>query len=426
MNKISKKVIVIIILAIILISGVSYGITKVIKKYKYNNVAMKPTYQSTVDEHTINNLWVGTFDLAWKELENQLKVDRIQIEGNDIPQIAADLNASTFTKDMLDEKSYEIKVEDTVNVQKINATLNKELNFLENFDNFNELYRDKTFGDGQEYIKYFGINSATLENVYKNVEILFYNSVENKEDFAVKLKTQEGDEIILYRTDDPKNFDEYYEDIERKTKEYDDIREIVDSDILLIPYVKVNGIVSYDELLGKTIKNTDGKYFGEATQNVNFYLNEKGCNLSSMATLTDTTLGISGARKLYFTDTFIIFMKEQNAEQPYFALKVDNDDILEKLDEEYKGPIVIDYSKVESEEIDLSTIPDEEYKFYEDEDYEYYYPIHKTELVLVSLYPHIGVDMTAEDALKEGHITIEDLDKYGIEYIKKEKNENNN
>lgn len=31
------------------------------------------------------------------------------------------------------------------------------------------------------------------------------------------------------------------------------------------------------------------------------------------------------------------------------------------------------------------------------------------------------MDITAEEALKEGKITLELLDKYGVEYIKKEK-----
>ena len=32
---------------------------------------MNPSYQSTLDENTINNLWVGTLDLAWKDLEDK-------------------------------------------------------------------------------------------------------------------------------------------------------------------------------------------------------------------------------------------------------------------------------------------------------------------------------------------------------------------
>ena len=55
-------------------------------------------------------------------------------------------------------------------------------------------------------------------------------------------------------------------------------------------------------------------------------------------------------------------------------------------------------------------------KFFEDENYEYYYPSHKTEVVQV--FFKNGDIMTVEDALKDGKITIDLLDKYGVEYKK--------
>ena len=54
---------------------------------------------------------------------------------------------------------------------------------------------------------------------------------------AIKLKTKEGDEIILYRTDDKKSFDEYYEDIKAKTKNYKGRTEFSEDDELRVPYV---------------------------------------------------------------------------------------------------------------------------------------------------------------------------------------------
>lgn len=60
-----------------------------------------------------------------------------------------------------------------------------------------------------------------------------------------------------------------------------------------------------------------------------------------------------------------------------------------------------------------------EYKFFEDEKYEYYYPTQKTKVVQV--WFKNGDIMTAEEALKQGKITMDLLDKYEIEYIKREK-----
>lgn len=419
MNKVSKILIMIICISIIL-SGVVYAATRIYKRYNTNNnVTMKPTYESTIDENTINNLWIGTLDLAWKDLKEKIGQDKIELEEN--VDIANELNESKFSKEMLDSNDYKINVERTwTNGYKIDATLNKELNFLEVFDNFSNDY-NWTFGDNEELIKYFGINNASSESMNKNVEVLFYNRTSNKlqdNDFAVKLKTKEGDEIILYRTDDNKSFEEYYNDIKNKTNAYMGKREFSEKDELLIPYVRVNGMISYNKLYGKEIKNTNGLYIFDVIQNVNFSLNEKGCNLSSKATMVTEYLGISeDTRYCYFKDKFVIFMKEANSDNPYFALKVDNSDILEKK-EENDEPKLLDYTMIGSTDL-INKIEKVEYKFYEDDKYEYYYPTQKTKYVHV--YFKNGESMTAEEALKEGKITLDLLDKYEVKYIKKEK-----
>lgn len=425
MNKV-LKIFVIIICTTIALSGIVYATTVIYNKYIKNNtnhnITMNPSYQSTLDENTINNLWVGTLDLAWKDLEEKIGLNKIELEG-EMPQIANDLNESTFSKEMLNPNDYKINVERTVtNGYKIDATLNKELNFLESFDNFSD-YK-WTFGNGDEAIKYFGINNASPEEMNKNVEILFYNKLNNgsllSNDMAIKLKTKEGDEIILYRTDDKKSFDEYYEDIKAKTKNYKGRTEFSEDDELRVPYVKVNGMINYNQLYDKKIKNSKGLYIYDVIQNVNFYLNERGCNLSSKATMVTEYMGIGQDTKYcYFQDTFIIFMKEANSYKPYFALKVDNNDILEKIEETYEPKIFDSTTLADREKYYSKYLQGGEYKFFEDEKYEYYYPSQKTKVVMV-YFPN-GVAMTAEEALKQGKISMDLLDKYEIEYFKKEK-----
>ena len=425
MNKVSKVIIILLAITITL-SGIVYATTKIYKKYNKNHkITMNPTYQSTLNENTINNIWIGTLDIAWKELEEKLGKNKIETE-NYSSQLVENLNSSTFSKDMLNSNDYEIKIERTVtNGYKIDTSLKKELTFLENFDNFSKDYTRKTFGNGTEYIKYFGINNASSEKMNKNIEILFYNrkdknSYFNKsEDFAIKLKTKEGDEIILYRTNDNKNFNEYYDDIKQKTNAYTGSREFSKDDELLVPYVRVNGMIAYNELYGKVIENSNGLYFTDIIQNVNFSLNESGCNLSSKATMVTEYLGIGEETKFcQFDDKFIIFMKEKNAEQPYFALKVDNDEILEKI-QENDEPKIIDSTVSEDDKYYQKYLDGIEYKFYEDDKFEYYYTSQKTAVVRV--YFKNGENMTVEEALKQGKITMNLLDEYGVEYLKKEK-----
>ena len=422
MNKVSKMLII-MLCTTILLSGIVYAATQLYKKFNTNHhITMNPSYQSTLDENTINNLWIGTLDLAWKDLEEKIGKEKIELEEGNI-SIVNDLNSSEFSKEMLDSNDYKINVERTVtNGYKIEATLNKKLNFLEVFDNFSNDYNWK-FGNSEENIKYFGINNASSEEMNKSIEILFYNKNSENDlksnDFAIKLKTKEEDEIILYRTNDEKSFDEYYKDIQNKMKSYTGSTEFSGDDELRVPYVRVNGQICYNELYGKIIKDTNGLYLYDVIQNVNFSLNEKGCNLSSKATMVTEYMGIGEDTKYcYFQDTFIIFMKEKDSENPYFTLKVDNTDILEKK-EETDEPKLIDYTMIDSDDYYEKYLDGIEYKFYEDKNYEYYYPHQKTKVVQV--YFKNGDYMTAEQALKEGKITLELLDKYEVEYIKKSK-----
>ena len=423
MNK-SLKVLLIVILVGTLLSGVVYAgaviYNNYIKNNRNHNISMNPSYQSTIDENTINNLWVGTLDIAWKELESQLEMDKIDLQDGNLP-VVDDLNSSTFTKDMLDSNDYSILVERTeTQGYKIDTSLNKELNFAIPFDNFSDMYEWK-FGDSEEIIKYFGINNASSEEMNKNVEILFFNreneNLARSDDFAIKLKTKEGDEIILYRTNENKNFDEYYKDIQNKASSYTGSKEFLEGDELRVPFVRVNGMIAHNELYGKFIKDTN-MFFTDVIQNVNFNLNDKGCNLSSEVTLVTEVSGIGmEPRFCYFDDQFVIFMKEANSDQPYFALKVDNTDVLEKK-EELDEPKIIDYTAISPEKYQ-DGLTMKEYKFFEDENYEYYYPSNKSIYVLV--YFIDGKFDTVESALKGGKITIDMLDKYGIEYIRKEK-----
>lgn len=420
MNKLSKVALMLVVIAIFT-SGIVYAATYLYKKYNTNNnIKMNPTFESTLDENTVNNIWIGTLDLAWKDLEEKIGTNKIEFEEN--IEIANKLNQSNFSKEMLDSNDYNIKVERTwTNGYKIDAELIKELNFLEPFDNLTDSH-SLIFGESDKRLKCFGINNATLKKIDKNVEVLFYDKISennlNGKTFAVKLKTKEGDEIILYRTDEEKSFEEYYNDIIEKNNNYNGRREFEGFDELIVPYVRINGMISYNELYAKEIKNSRGLIMYDVTQNVNFYLNEKGCNLSSKASMTTEYMGISDSMYCYFEDKFIIFMKEENSDRPYFALKVDNDDILEKY-EETDEPKLYDLTIADEFYNNNNRVEPGEYKFYEDENYEYYYPTQKTKYVL--LYFKNSDIMTVEEALSQGKITIDLLDKYEYEYIKKKK-----
>lgn len=348
-NKIIKLLTPFIIL--VLTAGIAYAGIKI-----YEGIKKKANLSPVTTQNLeTNSAWVGTFQLAWNEfIENRLDGKIVEFDDETTLDVIDELNKMEFTKDYLSEKDYyltvseanpNLKKEISKNLDKkfgiknsqmleqldfsggrnsyiIYAMLVKKFEFLNPFDRLQEM----PFNDSEVKVKYFGINGVTDEKVYNNLEILFYDGYD--EDLAVKIYTKEGEELILYRPDIlDKSFNELYKEIEEKSKSFDGEKKFVDGDYLKIPYMEVDTIISYEELCGKTIKGTNGVYIEKALQNVKFSLNEKGGSLISEATIQDVTLGTSD-RYFTFHKPFVIFMKEENKERPYFALKIDNTDLL--------------------------------------------------------------------------------------------------
>ena len=349
MNKVSKIFIIVLCVGIIL-SGVVYATIKISQNIK-EKAEMTPTYTSKISSIDTNKVWVGTFNLVWNDFMNDVIGDKIEFEDG-YSALADELNKQTFTVEQLNKNSY-FKIHGKENLtlknqieqgikQKFNETssiidkcdwekgegyvlyamLKKEFNFLEKFPTLNE----NTFGDSKEKVKYFGIEPDTEQVASKNIEILFYNS---KEDFAIKLKTKEGEEVYLYRTTgENKSFEENYKEMQVKQSKYKKKKTWNKNDILNIPFIKVKDEINYDELCGRYIKNTDW-YIAQALQTIDFELNNYGGSVKSEALIEAFKSALlEKGREFIFNNDFILFLKEEDKTKPYFALKVDNTDIL--------------------------------------------------------------------------------------------------
>lgn len=306
---------------------------------------------------------------------NQRVGGKVEFEDGE-SDLLNELNKKSFTKEMLSSDYYYIKIEKTTpelkntilqdikdkfNIQNssvldninfdvyknensytIYSMLFKKFTFITPFDelasstfkkNDKEITQNIVVNNSNDvqdnnikYIKYFGINVGSNKNLYNNVDVLFYN---NNSDFAVKLKTKEGDEVLLYRTNNSESFNELFNQMQNKTNSYTENKSFAKGDELKVPYIDVDTIINYDELCGKEIKGTNGLYIVNALQNVKFNLNERGGNLISEALTTDDYKN-TPQRYFNFDNKFILFLKEENKANPYFALKVDTTDILVK------------------------------------------------------------------------------------------------
>lgn len=352
MNK-TLKIIVIIVIIAILIVGAVYAVKQI------NRQKILPTFTSTIEEGDIDTIWVGTFQLVWNEfMDNYVKGNVEFTDGES--KLAKELNKKSFTKEMLDENDYyieqgltnkqlqeriltnvknkfnitedsdilknieEIKFENRLNHYTLYAMLNKNFTFYKPFDLIP--YTSK-FNNGEKEVKYFGIEDT--KGLEENIKVMFYNG---DNDFGVTLNTQENEEVILYRTENKGTFEELYEEMLQKEEIYTGSKEFRTIDEIKVPYIELNKDINYSELCNREIKGS-GIYIDKAIQSVKFNLTEKGGNLISEAinaAIIESAID-SDARKFYFTDTFVLFLKEKDKEKPYFALMVNSDEILKTI-----------------------------------------------------------------------------------------------
>lgn len=296
-----------------------------------------------------NTLWVGTFQIVWNEVIDNLIHHPIEFVGG-TTITAQNLNKREFSKTDISEDSYYTKygvvspklkkeIENGIK-QKFNETsdilgafdftydpmkmffyamLKKDFKFLEPFDKLS----DGIFGSiSDEKVKYFGIDSNSEGKLYKNVSVLFYNS---GNDYAVKLNTKTNDKVILYRTDEIKKFNEYFEDIKTKDKAYNVRKYFGNYDRLKVPDISLYLMTSFKDVEGKNIKNSDFR-IDQTIETIDFKMDNEGVKLKSEAAIMMKCTAMPGPppeiRYFYFDKNFVLFLIEDGKNVPYYAMRV--------------------------------------------------------------------------------------------------------
>lgn len=352
-----NKIIILFLVALVVVL-ITLVYTLIIKRKNQDipiieGITVVPTFD---DEIASDSSYCATFQLVWNDMKN--KVIKKDITFNPEVLMATNLNRESFTEDMISDnyyfKIYGPKTKELKEkiVTGIKDKFNQTSDILDDFDwNSNDLdnsdtrryffytmlYRefeykqrfmileDNDFGNYKN-IKYFGIGASSSDEVRNQIIVLFYNS---KDDFAVKLTTKNGDEVILYKNPKGKTFNEIYSNMNNEAKNYTGNRNFEKEDKFKAPMINFNVKKEYTELQNKSFYDFEDKEYviEKAIQTINFKLDEKGGRIKSEAAIDNKTTAlpvVSEPRYFNIDNTFAIFLKEENKELPYFAARIDD------------------------------------------------------------------------------------------------------
>ncbi|MBN2577889.1 MAG: hypothetical protein JXB10_02775 [Pirellulales bacterium] len=120
-----------------------------------------------------------------------------------------------------------------------------------------------------------------------------------------------------------------------KNPDYSRSRDLGPNDVLLIPDLFWTISHRFSELEGKSFTNTKlkGQRLDVAQQDIYFRLDRSGAELKSESKLYCAPVPIY----YVFDHPFLIYMKKRNAKNPYFAIWVDNAELLSPWDSKTMG-----------------------------------------------------------------------------------------
>ena len=343
MKKITSLCLIISVMFIsILVSGFTF--------FKKTNPDTQNTKPVIEQGETINNiLWCITLQLVWNDFTDKITGGKpVMLQGGN-PPIVDELNKRLYSKDDISDDSYyqvygeiskKLKKQIEKNIYKkfkeksdildmINwnasnsylfyVMLKKNFTFIKEFENL----PDASFGVSDEKYKFFGAGKNSSDDIKNNINIIFYNS---HNEYAVKLLTKENEEVILFRTDKDDSFENLYKYIIDNKKS----DSFTDDDKLKVPYLDVNKVISYDEICGKRINDTN-YVITQVLQTIKFKMDNKGGSLKSEAAIGLMRASLPAenmTRLFYFDKPFVLFLKEAEKDKPYYAMRVDDTSFL--------------------------------------------------------------------------------------------------
>lgn len=307
-----------------------------------------------------NVIWCGSFQLAWNELKSKVAGEPIRLKG--AQEVADRLNSSSFAATELADGSYyaaagfvrdriveritndmrgrfpSVNVPDfgfgniAVAYAYLEATVSFQLPYYEADLDF------RGVKGGISKVKGFGIRQQeanAAQSLRSQIDVLFAGIGEGPIEFGLDLdKSSTPNQIVVARIPRrgtlAETIAELQQRINQEVAKPSGYARFGLGDMLLVPAMHWKIEHDFAEMTGqdKILQNQafKGAYLDKAQQTIRFKLDKSGADLKAEAHINAK----SGSRFFYLDEPYLIVMKKRGAKEPFFAMWVDNPELMVK------------------------------------------------------------------------------------------------
>lgn len=279
-----------------------------------------PTLESSFTTES-NIIYGATIPFAWNEIKREIGTPLKDFTSKELEG----LNRSTSFLNVLKPDEYTTSVEVNGNEIIAKAYFSKSLPFDEPLTKFKE-----SLSFGKSEVESFGFWGS-----HYFARINYFNS---ENDFSISLFPKNSEhEIILIMSPEVKgvtsSFTEYLNILHQQK---DKRIHFNAKDKVEIPIIEFNLDKSFGQFIGSTFRSERSDYrVIEAYQRNAFILNENGAEVESEGTMVaeaseeaETSKPKPKPKMMIFNKPFVVLLKRNDANYPYFGVYIANDELL--------------------------------------------------------------------------------------------------
>ncbi len=318
----------------------------------FNKTRIEPYIQAEINKDN-NTIYCASFQIAWNNLcDSIIKKDIVLDKA---PQYLKYLN-SNDSKGIIDSKHLLVRtgLSNPKIIQEINAELQYRFNksfslpyeigetdmvtfsfFSKQIDFYSplndEFDKDEILRFKNKKVDFFGLKYGWANPTYKKQ--LRIHDYKSDDDFIFQIATKDNkDEIYFAKVEPKETLEKTYNYVMDRVR-LDSISYLEELDQVRIPYINLKSTKHFTEIEGKRLLNKgfDTYLFRQAVQLIDFNLTEKGISLESLAYGDAYECIATAQKKLIFDEPFLLIIKQQDSDKPYFLMWISNTELMKVL-----------------------------------------------------------------------------------------------